>query len=377
LTVCELRLRLGRFLSFAPANATKIIRWRGQAPTGQATTGQATTGDVCARSAAELAEKTRLAALDRYKIIGTPPETVFDRFARLAQSLLASPYVAISFIEAERIWVKAAIGANVGFCMRGESLCEKLLVVPKSLEMADVTTDIRHGAAPPSPWPQDARAFFGTPIITPDEQRIGALSVMCQTSRRYSSDDRRSLIDLAALITDQLELRLATREDPLTGAMSAKQFADAFEQDIARAKRHGGHISLLAVDVDRFRAINDRVGRTAADRILVALVDRMRGAMRLSDRIGRLGGKRFYIALPETHLERAKSAAQRVLNTVFEHAFKTARGDVRLTVSIGIAALSSNADRYQDIVDRAEAAMFEAKNTGRNVAVVQSESIIR
>jgi diguanylate cyclase (GGDEF)-like protein len=76
-------------------------------------------------------------------------------------------------------------------------------------------------------------------------------------------------------------------------------------------------------------------------------------------------------------LERAKSAAQRVLNTVFEHAFKTARGDVRLTVSIGIAALSSNADRYQDIVDRAEAAMFEAKNTGRNVAVVQSESIIR
>jgi diguanylate cyclase (GGDEF)-like protein len=158
--------------------------------------------------------------------------------------------------------------------------------------------------------------------------------------------------------------RLATT-DELTGLFNRRRFLALAAAEWRRFQRYRRPLSLLMLDVDRFKSINDHYGHDAGDRVLAHIAQLCRNQKRSADVIGRLGGEEFAVLLPETDLEEAGLFAERLRRAVAEEAVPIAGGAVRVTLSIG----ASEARRARDLADlmrQADLALYEAKRTGRN-----------
>ena len=164
--------------------------------------------------------------------------------------------------------------------------------------------------------------------------------------------------------------RLATL-DPLTGAFNRRMMTDLATRAVADARRHGRPLSLLAIDVDHFKRINDEFGHEAGDLALCALVDLLRRELRASDLISRIGGEEFVVILPDTSEAAAGALAERIRARVSDSGFAVAGWPAPLRVSIGVGALATgDFDALRRATDRA---LYTAKRAGRNRVVTVSE----
>lgn len=159
--------------------------------------------------------------------------------------------------------------------------------------------------------------------------------------------------------------------DSLTGICNRRYFLTQAESEMRRAKRFGRNLSVMMIDLDHFKPINDRLGHAAGDAVLVGVVKLALERLRHSDIMGRLGGEEFAVLLPETALPAAVDAANRLRRHIAEKPViienKTA---VRCTVSIGVAEMNEKDGSIDDLLHRADAALYRAKESGRNRAAV-------
>lgn len=165
--------------------------------------------------------------------------------------------------------------------------------------------------------------------------------------------------------------RLATT-DPLTGVFNRRQFFAAGLQEFLRTRRYGNTMSVLMLDIDHFKAVNDRWGHSAGDRVLLALAEIMSSLVRDQDCVGRLGGEEFAVILPETELSGALVSAERLRAAVeqAEMACPSDHGNVlRVTVSIGVAASTADDSSFEAVLARADNRLYAAKESGRNRVV--------
>nr|WP_249115864.1 diguanylate cyclase [Azoarcus sp. L1K30] len=164
-------------------------------------------------------------------------------------------------------------------------------------------------------------------------------------------------------------LRLATT-DPLTGTSNRRHFLDVMETELARLKRRGGVASLLMTDLDHFKRINDLHGHAAGDEVLKHFVAIVRETLRKTDVVGRIGGEEFAILLPGEDKEGARELAERLRESLENSPSIVGEKSIPCTVSIGIAALRANDTSADAVLQRADEALYTAKRTGRNRAVV-------
>lgn len=165
---------------------------------------------------------------------------------------------------------------------------------------------------------------------------------------------------------EQLLLELA-RHDGLTGLYNHRTFYALLEDEIARAVRYQHPLSLLMLDIDHFKRVNDTYGHVAGDRILSGLAQIMREAARREDRACRYGGEEMTMILPETDQQAAMQAAERLRVAVEQAVFKSDSGqEIHITVSIGVSSLPEQFETLQDLVNGADAALYVAKAGGRN-----------
>ena len=174
-------------------------------------------------------------------------------------------------------------------------------------------------------------------------------------------------IEYAVDVTERRQLeqqlqRLA-ETDPLTGTANRRRFYDMLTMEISRSLRHGRRLSVLMLDLDHFKEINDSHGHDTGDRILSRLVALLEDVLRSSDLLGRSGGDEFLILAPETDAVEARMLAEKLLVTVREGLRDPLAGQV--SVSIGTATLL-NGDGPDDLVKRADQALYRAKQHGRN-----------
>ncbi|MEA1647512.1 GGDEF domain-containing protein [Nitrospirillum sp. BR 11164] len=162
------------------------------------------------------------------------------------------------------------------------------------------------------------------------------------------------------------ELMQQARQDPLTGVANRRVMWAAGEMEVSRALRHHRALSLLMIDIDHFKVVNDRWGHGTGDALLVAVADCLARELRRSDILARVGGEEFLALLPETGLEDAWSVAERVRQQVAAISLDRPQGAVRCTVSIGIATLGPDGHVWEDLVTAADQALYRAKETGRN-----------
>jgi diguanylate cyclase (GGDEF)-like protein len=162
------------------------------------------------------------------------------------------------------------------------------------------------------------------------------------------------------------ELHRRANADALTGLPNRRAFEEALAREVARALRGGSPLSLLAVDVDHFKRVNDERGHPAGDAVLRAVAGRIASAARAGDLVARVGGEEFVVALPGAGPEAAREAGERIRSRVAAEPFALEGGDLRVTVSVGVAWLGEAAPDGTALVARADQALYRAKRAGRD-----------
>jgi diguanylate cyclase (GGDEF)-like protein/PAS domain S-box-containing protein len=165
----------------------------------------------------------------------------------------------------------------------------------------------------------------------------------------------------------QQELEHRARTDALTGLNNRRHFHELAELEVARAKRYGKSLSVMMLDLDHFKDINDAYGHQVGDTVLQKFSNICLQSMREIDVIGRLGGEEFAILLPEANITQAMEAAER-LRAEVEHTALPLEGGQVITfrVSIGVTELHEADQDIASLLKRADAAMYDAKQAGRN-----------
>jgi len=170
-------------------------------------------------------------------------------------------------------------------------------------------------------------------------------------------------------------LRLATT-DTLTGLANRRSLLEQLERELRRCDRSGKPLSILMVDLDHFKEVNDRHGPAVGDAVLAEVAARCRARLRAVDLCGRIGGEEFVVVLPESDGAGAAATAQRLCADLADRPIDTAGGPLRVTISIGVGTYAPRSrdltlpgaalDRTQRLLQQADRALYGAKASGRN-----------
>ncbi len=222
------------------------------------------------------------------------------------------------------------------------------------------------------------RAFLAVPLLVQDRP-VGCLNLYLAERRDLEQEELQLLSTLAsqaAIAIENARLFEETRQlaitDPLTGLANHRQFYDQLGREFRRSLRYRRPLTLLMMDLDRFKHFNDSYGHLAGDQALRETAEVLRQNARSVDILARYGGEEFTIILPETEGTRALIQAERVRAAVANHTLEGLEGEAArgVTVSIGLAALTPTMKRIEDLVQAADEALYRAKSGGRNRIMV-------
>ena len=161
----------------------------------------------------------------------------------------------------------------------------------------------------------------------------------------------------------QLQLEAAALHDGLTGIFTRTAFFDSANMELARCHRNGANVSLLMIDIDDFKSINDRFGHLKGDHVLTDFVKRTRQVLRSHDLFGRYGGEEFVALLPATDQKQAHEVAERICEKCQQ---ASGADTTAFTVSIGVATIRPNGEDVDTVLAQADAALYRAKANGKN-----------
>ena len=350
-------------------------------------------------------ESARLDALRRYDILDTIAEQVYDDITEIAAYVAQSPIALISLVDHERQWFKSRIGLAVSETPRELAFCAHALLNPEQpLMVPDAERDERFADNPLVTGEPDIRFYFGAPLVTPDSHALGTLCVIDRVPRELTADQVRVLTALSRQVMTQLELRryaidlqeaAAAREvylaqlelyqqkleeanaklhedsltDKLTGVGNRAAFDQRLAEEVYRSTRYGSAVSLLLIDVDRFKDFNDSFGHQAGDTALQAVAKALR-CTRPSDFLARYGGEEFAVLLATTGREGAVILAERMRKAVATSSFP--HGPI--AVSVGASTLPPDSSDSALLISAADKALYSAKQGGRN-RVVHADSV--
>lgn len=208
----------------------------------------------------------------------------------------------------------------------------------------------------------------------------GAVIIDHDISGRHAADEQLRLAKLAAdqanraLAAALVREQSAARSDELTGLANRRHLFEFGSQLFELAQQQGKPLSLVMFDLDHFKGINDRHGHQGGDLTLQHVARMAETQLRSTDLLARYGGEEFAILLPDTTLDGALQVAERVRAVIADQALQLGETPLQVTVSVGIAGMSGRDDRLDRLIGRADAALYEAKNSGRNRCVVDRGS---
>lgn len=311
-------------------------------------------------------EEERLRALRQYDILDTPAEESFDRITRIAKSIMQAPIATVTLVDRDRQWFKSRQGIEMAESSRQNSICAYTIQKDEPLVVPDTLNDARFRNNPHVTHGIKVRSYVGVPLRTATGHRIGALCIMDVKSREVTQAQLDALQALARLVVDELELRKLATVDFLTGAVARQTFLSVGKTEFQRARRHNSTLACVAFDLDYFKNINDTYGHAAGDQVLTEVVSHCRGMLRSSDVIGRIGGEEFGVLLPETTAASAVGLSEQIRRRIESLSIQHLTYQVRLTASFGVATISSDDRSFRGLLARADKALYEAKNGGRN-----------
>ncbi len=311
-------------------------------------------------------DDARLAALRRLDVLDSAVEEPFEKIVTLVRTVLGVPMATVTLVDRDRQWFKARRGIDVAETPRSISLCTHTIQQREALIIEDTHGDPRFADNPLVTGTPHIRAYAGIPLRTPDGYNVGSLCAMDTKARAFTPADIAILTNCAHIVSDELELRMVAQVDFLTGALTRRAFVEQAEREIARAARYHRPSTIVMLDVDHFKSVNDTYGHAAGDQVLHQLAELATLTLRPSDVFGRLGGEEFALLLPETGGDDAVIAAERLRMAIAANVIRLADGqDLRITASFGVAALAADTS-VAAWLERADTMLYAAKAGGRN-----------
>ena len=215
------------------------------------------------------------------------------------------------------------------------------------------------------PLPGKRILFIAEPVTITDD--VTALSAEVQTMKQRL---KRKETELQAVLVQAHEV---SHTDALTFLPNRRQIIGDLQREVMFSDRYGTPFSISMVDIDHFKNINDTYGHTVGDDVLRNLANELRQRIRHPDTIGRYGGEEFLIILPHSPLKAAMEQAERLCKHVRSLGMKAGEHDISLTISIGMAQYKIHEEDWQVFLSRADKALYQAKNNGRDRWVAAEE----
>jgi diguanylate cyclase (GGDEF)-like protein len=249
----------------------------------------------------------------------------------------------------------------------GKGLTGVAAATGKTQYAPDVTRDPRYIPADPR-----IRSELAVPLMNKDEV-VGVLNLESSALGAFPEEDRRVAEIVAAQIAQLLTRsllyeRMATMAitDGLTGLFNYRHFFERLESEFKRSVRYAYPLSLIMIDIDFFKEFNDAGGHLAGDVALKKIAELITESVRETDVVSRYGGEEFAVILPLCHESTAEEVAQRIRTTIEQAGLRGRENAPPLTVSIGISTAPQNATTHEELVRRADDAMYASKHQGRN-----------
>ncbi len=172
-------------------------------------------------------------------------------------------------------------------------------------------------------------------------------------------------------------LRILSEMDSLTSTLNRRKFMEVAGKHLSLARRHGHPVSVLLIDFDHFKQVNDKHGHAVGDQVLVRTVGNIRETIRDTDALARIGGEEFILLLPHTAREGAEELAGRVLETVRKTRISAAGQHIQVTVSLGGSTCEQGTTNLDELMSAADKLLYEAKQAGRDRALVSTVTPIQ
>lgn len=305
------------------------------------------------------------------------------RIRRIGRRLFGVPNCIVTFGDTQ------AAGTETERSMESieTAFCDSMPVPIEFLQVPDARDDAtlsQHRLVLGAPY---IRFYAAYPILNDDRETIGSVSLIDYVPRTLDDQDRQFLMDLAALVEKELRIsslsasqldlikknRSLRREsliDPLIGTWNRTAITRSLAIEMERCSQADKPLSLVFVDSDFFKKINDEHGRPAGDTILLKIASRLRSCIRPHDALGRYDGGKFMIILPGASHVIALAVAERMRLAIMSHTETIGQAAIHLTVSAGTASTDQFPLAHPDeLTNQADAALYSAKNAGRNCVV--------
>jgi diguanylate cyclase (GGDEF)-like protein len=324
-------------------------------------------------------ETLQLAEMQVKDLIQTPLEARFNRLVRMTRRALDTRVAVISFLSRDIEWFKAAVGWNVSELPAGRSLAAALISDDGAVAVADLLEDDRtrsHALVTGSPRFRFCALY---PIRDRFGGIIGAAAAYDTEPRKVTPEMLEAISDAGELAQRELllsevggvqqqllnKLDMSRRQallDELTRLWNRRGGMMLLEEALAGDARQNSSLAVCIVDVDDFKLINDRYGHAMGDVVLRKLAAAIVDSVRPGDIACRLGGDEFLLVFPDANDEQLTAIMERIRTRVGSLVIRTRAGSVRVSVSVGGALASrSSVTTAEDLIHRADEAMYEAK----------------
>lgn len=306
-------------------------------------------------------EEVRLKTLRSLNILDTPPEERFDRLTRMAKRMFGVPIALISFVDEQRQWFKSSVGLSASETPRVISFCGHAILGNEIFIIPDATKDGRFADNPLVLNDPNIRFYAGCPLRSLNGHTLGTFCIIDHKPRSLSEEDLETLKDLASMVERELAaVQLATL-DELTNITNRRGFMLLAQYSLSLCARQGIPASLVFLDLNNFKPINDKFGHAEGDRALTAFAKQVKSAIRNSDLVARLGGDEFVVLLTSTSRKPAEHIIARFRQSLEQYNQEANRG---YDISFSYGIVEFNPDKHHAVdalLSDADSLMYERK----------------
>jgi diguanylate cyclase (GGDEF)-like protein len=308
-------------------------------------------------------EQSRLRTLESLNILDTFHEERFDRLTRLASRLFDVPMAVVTLVDDKRQWFKSCIGLNVSETARDVSFCGHAILSDEVLLVPDTKKDLRFADNPLVVSEPHIRFYAGCPIKSVNGSRLGTLAIIDSKARTLSMQDLNVLKDLASMVERELAFIELATIDELTGLSNRRGFMTNARYILNLCERQQIPCSLIFIDLNDFKKINDQFGHASGDRALLDFSDLLKSNFRNSDILARLGGDEFVVLLTDTSTSSAQIAMNKFQKAITDYYSKANHG-YSLACAYGVVGSESNPHiTIEKLLDDADSLMYKHKST--------------
>ncbi|MCR9080545.1 MAG: sensor domain-containing diguanylate cyclase [Hyphomonadaceae bacterium] len=341
-------------------------------------------------------EEQKSEILQRYQILCEDQSAGALCLADSIALALRTPYVIAALNRRYRSWYHCEHGFSGYPSADLQSYFARMHLSQSRFEVSDIGEEsffLSHTTGLELP---KMKALAGVPLTDPNGKRFGTLCIADPNARTFSDAEMTLLGSFGQLVSNDICMRSAARYavrdlveleqekcdlfelatiDPLTKALNRRAFMRFGERELNRFKRDNTRLSALMLDIDHFKQVNDVHGHAVGDRVLTKMVSVAASVVREEDLIGRLGGEEFAIVLVDSGADAAARVADRIRQAIKQVKFPGDGGPFNVTVSIGVAEPLPMEASIDDVLERADAALYQAKRSGRDRVIVAAENL--